>query len=85
MTRRSVGCAQWGNPINSISAIVAPLSCTLVRGALVLVTPPRPAGLSGLLRPFLPDVGPFAPTLTKVLLPVLLHFGKSIFVPITKS
>ena len=36
------GCVQKGNQITSVAAIVAPQTCTLVRDALVLVTPARP-------------------------------------------
>jgi hypothetical protein len=36
-------CAPNGKWITSLAAIVAPQTCTLVRGALVLLAPARPA------------------------------------------
>jgi len=40
---RVESCAPNGKWITSFAAIVAPQTCTLVRGALVLITPARPA------------------------------------------
>src|SRR5258708_29039398 len=59
--------------------------CTLVRGALVLVAPARPAMSLDLFHSLLLDVGSFASTLAKMFLSIFRHFGVSVSIPIAKS
>ncbi len=65
---RVESCALNGKSITSPAAIVAPLRATVVRGALVLVTPARPALSLASFYCF----APFALALTKMVFLVLV-------------
>jgi hypothetical protein len=73
-------CAQNGKWITSFTAIVAPHPCDLVRGALVLVTPARPACLLCLLLGLLtsPSVDASTPISCGL---VFFYFGHLFFTP----